>query len=174
MKLGHEAVTEIIDAAVPRRNRRGLIEASDGPEPWSWTTARVPRRNRRGLIEAPNAATTSGPDPLFPGEIAGASLKQDRRAHFGDASAQFPGEIAGASLKPEPQGIRIGGGLRRFPGEIAGASLKPLAPRLHERAPLRVPRRNRRGLIEARLSRVGQALPPRAFPGEIAGASLKL
>ena len=61
---------------------------------------------------------------------------------------EFPGEIAGASLK------RSGRVLPRadcgeFPGEIAGASLKPLPPTQRRHAMTLIPRRNRRGLIEA-------------------------
>ena len=68
----------------------------------------------------------------------------------------------------------LGGGreLGRFPGEIAGASLK-LEQGAHARpANDAIPRRNRRGLIEARSRRL-RDWTSRRFPGEIAGASLK-
>ena len=85
----------------------------------------------------------------FPGEIAGASLKLARLRRRSWRSSAFPGEIAGASLKqarePDP-----------------GA----------EQAPL-VPRRNRRGLIEAEAAPRWRGAPGAGFPGEIAGASLK-
>ena len=61
---------------------------------------------------------------VFPGEIAGASLKLvPPRGLDRGPPAVFPGEIAGASLKrgarPRPSGSH-----HVFPGEIAGASLK--------------------------------------------------
>ena len=63
---------------------------------------------------------------------------------------------------------------RSFPGEFAGASLKRGAsrapPGAHEES---VPRRIRRGLIEAALGRVGTMTAAGSFPGEFAGASLK-
>ena len=40
-------------------------------------------------------------------------------------------------------------------------------------SPTRIPRRNRRGLIEARPGGPDGRKPNREFPGEIAGASLK-
>ena len=64
---------------------------------------------------------------LFPGEIAGASLKQVIFTSASPGRGTFPGEIAGASLKLQPRygPAEVSAG---FPGEIAGASLK--LPRL--------------------------------------------
>ena len=89
---------------------------------------------------------------VFPGEIAGASLKRRLRPRperrrpdrfprrnrrglieagprrWGAARwrAVFPGEIAGASLKRPVLTPRPERGREVFPGEIAGASLKPV------------------------------------------------
>ena len=68
---------------------------------------RFPRRNRRGLIEAsvPLAVCITRQASVFPGEIAGASLK--RLLDLVGARPVrrvFPGEIAGASLKPIARG----------------------------------------------------------------------
>ena len=109
----------------------------------------IPRRNRRGLIEATVARVPSPRMSGFPGEIAGASLKPAGLSSVGDIPAGFPGEIAGASLKR----ARLARVERRprhgFPGEIAGASLKQ-STRFAPSPPCRaIPRRNRRGLIEA-------------------------
>ena len=85
--------------SIPRRNRRGLIEAP-GRAAAVFFRGRIPRRNRRGLIEAPTAASTRAPSgPEFPGEIAGASLKRADGHRALAVAEQFPGEIAGASLK---------------------------------------------------------------------------
>ena len=65
----------------------------------------------------------------------------------------FPGEIAGASLKHDPVEVLAREGDGGFPGEIAGASLKPFGSGPAERANAELPRRNRRGLIEAGRSR---------------------
>ena len=62
---------------------------------------------------------------------------------------QFPGEIAGASLKRVGPRGRDVAREAEFPGEIAGASLKPQAGAEFCREPGLIPRRNRRGLIEA-------------------------
>ena len=134
----------------------------------------LPRRIRRGLIEArsPASPISSSATP-FPGEFAGASLKRgdgpDRardaarlprrirrglieagqtRMHCGSSSRAFPGEFAGASLKLRLRGV-LSGGARAFPGEFAGASLKrgEVLDRLRQFSDL--PRRIRRGLIEA-------------------------
>ena len=69
-------------------------------------------------------------------------------------------------------GARSGRG-REFPGEIAGASLKHGGQDVPHGHAGRIPRRNRRGLIEARLAAGRAAGVPAEFPGEIAGASLK-
>ena len=133
---------------IPRRNRRGLIEAT----PRLATAAirpSIPRRNRRGLIEAGCVAIHRAMAiAKFPGEIAGASLKHGP-VHVLDPHGawQFPGEIAGASLKRGSTVTEIAGA-RKFPGEIAGASLK-------------------------RRIRTAPGAPGAEFPGEIAGASLK-
>ena len=60
-----------------------------------------------------------------------------------------------------------------FPGEIAGASLKHIGLELVIRPRAGIPRRNRRGLIEAARRVVMSRPAERKFPGEIAGASLK-
>ena len=61
----------------------------------------------------------------------------------------FPGEFAGASLKPAVNEFGVGVP-RTFPGEFAGASLKQSRlARRHRAAYRSVPRRIRRGLIEA-------------------------
>ena len=109
----------------------------------------VPRRIRRGLIEACSPGGRACIPGRFPGEFAGASLKRllvrvttcsvwrvPRRIRRGlieagsgsapgaDSRGRFPGEFAGASLK-----LLVGWGGRAasqsaFPGEFAGASLK--------------------------------------------------
>ena len=63
-------------------------------------------------------------------------------------AGRFPGEIAGASLKRSvwPRAQRHS---RGFPGEIAGASLKRATGREVDVVRPLIPRRNRRGLIEA-------------------------
>ena len=79
----------------------------------------------------------------------------------------FPGEIAGASLK-QPHFRDIASVTVRFPGEIAGASLKRLESEALPRLALEIPRRNRRGLIEApRLTLEGEVLAdsPAKSPG---------
>ena len=88
-------------------------------------------------------------------------------------AAQFPGEIAGASLKPA--WIRTGGAAKEteFPGEIAGASLKRASRPGGRFGRVRIPRRNRRGLIEAGTFHGPKCGVWAEFPGEIAGASLK-
>ena len=60
-----------------------------------------------------------------------------------------------------------------FPGEIAGASLKRAAYLARGKVPETIPRRNRRGLIEARPGERSGRGRLAEFPGEIAGASLK-
>ena len=85
----------------------------------------------------------------------------------------FPGEIAGASLKQlrvRRQRAEAAGG---FPGEIAGASLKRVDLDGETIAQQVIPRRNRRGLIEASIRRREGITRAIRFPGEIAGASLK-
>ena len=61
----------------------------------------------------------------------------------------------------------------RFPGEIAGASLKRASTNLAAPVSMLVPRRNRRGLIEASRTPLRRTHASALFPGEIAGASLK-
>ena len=61
----------------------------------------------------------------------------------------FPGEIAGASLKPLSVSVIGRRVVSVFPGEIAGASLKPVHCSAISMFIVLVPRRNRRGLIEA-------------------------
>ena len=62
--------------------------------------------------------------------------------------AGFPGEIAGASLK-RAASMRLETARGGFPGEIAGASLKRSETGFNPLTPITIPRRNRRGLIEA-------------------------
>ena len=62
---------------------------------------------------------------------------------------RFPGEIAGASLKHQRELAQHLEARWRFPGEIAGASLKRIDTSDEDDILLRIPRRNRRGLIEA-------------------------
>ena len=109
----------------------------------------------------------------FPGEIAGASLKPlGRQPQDDEAPVQFPGEIAGASLKPAD--LRAGEPpTAEFPGEIAGASLKRDELTVRVAGGGTIPRRNRRGLIEATGPTRPRPGPREEFPGEIAGASLK-
>ena len=209
--------------SVPRRIRRGLIEAATPGQtrrsclrtfPGEFagaslkqsyrthgrlTLALRSRRIRRGLIEAPMRGRSLPARWPFPGEFAGASLK--RRSSWTPARRRrpFPGEFAGASLKPVKP-IAQCEDWQTFPGEFAGASLKRLScgcclvlaqglvPRRIRRGLIEaarstvldpspcppVPRRIRRGLIEAMSAR---SLTPgnlRSFPGEFAGASLKL
>ena len=88
--------------------------------------------------------------PVFPGGIAGASLKQElARRELYLAHEVFPGGIAGASLKPATQVPTVVDKYTRFP------------------------RRNRRGLIEASCAAATAAGESPVFPGGIAGASLK-
>ena len=75
---------------IPRRNRRGLIEAAQ-LEAYALAGGQIPRRNRRGLIEA----TAEAPPPFdaapqFPGEIAGASLKRRHLGHHGRLTMGIP------------------------------------------------------------------------------------
>ena len=61
----------------------------------------------------------------------------------------FPGEFAGASLK-QHLAVEAGGlELTPFPGEFAGASLKLATIRVALNPAIFIPRRIRRGLIEA-------------------------
>ena len=70
---------------------------------------------------------------VFPGEIAGASLKRAPRVRARELRMPvFPGEIAGASLKRDRPGVGIVRFLFVFPGEIAGASLKRAAVRTRD------------------------------------------
>ena len=55
--------------------------------------------------------------------------QQSRRLPEGAGAAVFPGEIAGASLKPDRSLRRVFARPVVFPGEIAGASLKRLVGR---------------------------------------------
>ena len=62
-----------------------------------------PRRNRRGLIEAMAGGGGSlRRRRVFPGGIAGASLKPPTVAMTFHGGGVFPGGIAGASLKHSP------------------------------------------------------------------------
>ena len=85
----------------------------------------------------------------FPGEIAGASLKRHPHDDVVVGLREFPGEIAGASLKRTPPSPAPTGPPPQFPGEIAGASLKLSRRYWRGAARFAIPRRNRRGLIEA-------------------------
>ena len=160
--------------AIPRRNRRGLIEALDANPDLTVDDARfpgeiagaslkqffvvyeglrqplIPRRNRRGLIEAPGVRERdrAGREEIPRRNRRG--LIEARRGGIAHVRAWrgFPGEIAGASLKRPPGALTRAVSSPRFPGEIAGASLK-------------------RGAVRGLRRRGG------GFPGEIAGASLK-
>ena len=158
---------------IPRRNRRGLIEAGQRQEPQDGGR-RIPRRNRRGLIEADIGQLHRVGLTRFLGEIAEASLKQPQREQGGHPRSRFLGEIAEASLKPRRRAesqILLRGFLgeiaeaslkppdnpcqplcaeARFLGEIAEASLKPVDLVGPHGGRCAIPRRNRRGLIEAR------------------------
>ena len=76
-QIGHDVVPiEVYE--IPRRNRRGLIEAHL-IETGTLRGLVIPRRNRRGLIEARRAGDWMiHREEEFPGEIAGASLKPRR------------------------------------------------------------------------------------------------
>ena len=150
MKHPRRTRTVAPEHLIPRRNRRGLIEAPRGPGPRGGRGRSIPRRNRRGLIEAAPCRSTR-PRPPWPiprrnrrGLIEACQLWQWNRLQV----VGFPGEIAGASLKLRSPGRRPRPPVR-FPGEIAGASLKHRGGPGPD-PPLRsIPRRNRRGLIEA-------------------------
>ena len=85
----------------------------------------------------------------------------------------FPGEFAGASLKRFLIGFAIKDKQLPFPGEFAGASLKHQFVDDDDTSLGLVPRRIRRGLIEAQIRPGLRPTAPRPFPGEFAGASLK-
>ena len=85
---------------------------------------------------------------VFPGGIAGASLKRPDRLAEDQAVRVFPGGIAGASLKQEQARGVARVVVQVFPGGIAGASLKGAAGPQHRHPEDGFPRRNRRGLIE--------------------------
>ncbi len=110
----------------------------------------IPRLYCWGLIEAfVSSSIVILAMGLFPGFIAGASLKLTSPLVSLLASLRlFPGFIAGASLKRRVIRRRVAGRRGLFPGFIAGASLK----RVHR---LWMPRHGH------------------LFPGFIAGASLK-
>ena len=180
-----EAVISLLHNAkntvsVPRRIRRGLIEAESSFVGHVQFLPSVPRRIRRGLIEAASHAGELLPghdvDRPFPGEFAGASLKPvfySKTPSLRTLLPPFPGEFAGASLKP-PSGADIGSIPSRVPRRIrrglieAPPTFVPLFP-----AAGFVPRRIRRGLIEAIVSGRSPIEKIGAFPGEFAGASLK-
>ena len=141
---------------VPRRIRRGLIEAGRLQGQAGRGRQGVPRRIRRGLIEALKVAASRRRYRPFPGEFAGASLKLSSTQELSQYSpAPFPGEFAGASLKRSFVGA-LARGRATFPGEFAGASLKPPPHGRPSPPARRVPRRIRRGLIEAPPSRAGR------------------
>ena len=147
----YHALIEANQMGFPRRNRRGLIEAPPTSASGSCSPVRFPRRNRRGLIEAPTPATLpSSIATVFPGGIAGASLKQVG----GEGDARL--------------GLRFPRRNRRGLIEARGAVEHPANPAAS------FPRRNRRGLIEAGRCRTSIREGTRVFPGGIAGASLKL
>ena len=112
----------------PRRNRRGLIEAGVCAACSGASGAlRFPRRNRRGLIEALRKTAKNGVyDVVFPGEIAGASLKRGSgRPRRERGAGRFPRRNRRGLI----EATRISSAMRPnsssvFPGEIAGASLK--------------------------------------------------
>ena len=184
---------------LPRRIRRGLIEASCQVRPARPRSSALPRRIRRGLIEAWRSARRSGRSPRsFRGEFAAASLKRLGRAGDDEAvvvlprrirrglieawtpagrrrawTGPFRGEFAAASLK-HVEGAGRGRPGSAFRGEFAAASLKPgLMLRARVADGVVLPRRIRRGLIEAPRLTVIWSPPPAAFRGEFAAASLK-
>ena len=60
-----------------------------------------------------------------------------------------------------------------FPGQNAGASLKSKRMRTYRAALVRLPRPERRGLIEVAKLKLGSIRGRASFPGQNAGASLK-
>ena len=105
----------------------------------------------------------------FPGEFAGASLKQPKPRQSRGGVPHVPRRIRRGlieALRHEGRRPRRTG---PFPGEFAGASLKPLIRYGFPTVPTTVPRRIRRGLIEAWSASAGTegALPrsPANSPG---------
>ena len=174
---------------VPRRIRRGLIEAHArrGANGAMSRRSPVPRRIRRGLIEAMLELRERLQSPSRP-------VPRRIRRGLIEAALRLLGPATNFNRAP-------------FPGEFAGASLKQsaeLTSTCWSRSTAGVPRRIRRGLIEAALrlgecgrTMLGQGFVPRrirrglieagparrlaqrrersaSFPGEFAGASLKL
>ncbi len=89
------------------------------------TPAAIPRLYCWGLIEALRSnSIRRNFGFLFPGFIAGASLKQRTPFAAHVDRHLFPGFIAGASLKPLVRPADDARGGQLFPGFIAGASLK--------------------------------------------------
>ena len=116
--------------------------------------ADVPRRIRRGLIEAcPLGVRRASSPPVasFPGEFAGASLKQSlARDHRALLVSPVPRRIRRGLIEAASVVALVTGLVAPFPGEFAGASLKRPRDRAGELIERVVPRRIRRGLIEAR------------------------
>ncbi len=113
----------------------------------------IPRLYCWGLIEAfVSSSIVILAMGLFPGFIAGASLKLTSPLVSLLASLRlFPGFIAGASLKRRVIRRRVAGRRGLFPGFIAGASLKPNGKQTRHRPHLQpIPRLYCWGLIEAR------------------------
>ena len=131
----------------------------------------LPRRIRRGLIEATSGAIAACFIPAFRGEFAAASLKPAYPRSRMPTPAPFRGEFAAASLKPDLlEAAPLPG--PPFRGEFAAASLKQRDGDMRHRNLSRLPRRIRRGLIEA--GQVGGIdVVQRPFRGEFAAASLK-
>ena len=150
LKRPRGPVDHVHQGGIPRRNRRGLIEARYAEQPGGEVVRRIPRRNRRGLIEAATSRRRRRSRPWIPrrnrrGLIEASASRRpstsprgriprrNRRGLIEASSAAmvpstspvgFPGEIAGASLKPVDTADDRAGVDAGFPGEIAGASLK--------------------------------------------------
>ena len=145
----HARIQPLGTTSIPRRIRRGLIEAYP-VSIISINNAVIPRRIRRGLIEA-SWSSTGQPD----------------------GSSHSPANSPGASLKRVMTWEMLIALFGAFPGEFAGASLKLSVFSARARGVYGIPRRIRRGLIEARGSSGRRFATSWPFPGEFAGASLK-
>ncbi len=111
---------------------------------------------------------------LFPGSLAGASLKLRLgvRHEWGRSSA-LPRLFGRGLIEAGRAAWRLRRGSRLFPGSLAGASLKRRLGRRTPLRPLSLPRLFGRGLIEARRRRDLGHWAHSLFPGSLAGASLK-
>ena len=80
------------------------------------------------------------------------------------APAGFRGGDAAAQLKLRPPGVRRDHEVRGFRGGDAAAQLKHISLTLEPRKHRRIPRRRRRGSIEAWRSSTGGTTPPGRIP----------